>query len=103
VLLPTNKPSNSTERRAVHQSRERADRDAPRWAPLGVRGAAWWISDDNQLSGVLLNDGHVAAQVTGVVLDVSTGGRVLGRYRADPSPAADGVSSARWRCVAAAR
>ena len=78
------------EQRAIHESRERAGRDAPRWAAVGEHEGAWWISDDNHLHGVLVNAGRVGAQVTDAVVDLPTGGRVLGRYRADPQGPADG-------------
>jgi hypothetical protein len=69
------------EQRAAHERRERADRDAPRWQPTGEDEAAFWISDDNHLDGVLVNVGRVAAHVTGAVLDLPTGGQIPGRFR----------------------
>lgn len=82
------------ERRAVHESRERAERDAPRWEPTGEDEAAFWTSDDNHLDGVLVNVGAVTAHVTGVALDLPAGGRVTGHYRlAVPGPADGGVVS----------
>src|SRR5215210_3883288 len=58
------------EQRAIHESRERAGRDAPRWAAVGEHEGAWWISDDNHLHGVLVNAGRVGAQVTDAVVDL---------------------------------
>jgi len=51
---------------------------------------AWWISDDNNLTGALRNIGHVRGDVTGVELELPIGGRVVGRFRAEPSGPADG-------------
>lgn len=48
------------------------------------------MSDDNYLAGVLKNDGRVPAKVTAAVLDLPNGGRVIGRFRADPPGPADG-------------
>jgi hypothetical protein len=82
------------ERRAVHESREQAERDAPRWEPTGDEEAAFWISDDNHLEGVMVNVGAVTASVTAVVLDLPAGGRITGRFRlAVPGPADGGFSS----------
>jgi hypothetical protein len=82
------------ERRAVHESREQAERDAPLWEPTGDEEAAFWISDDNHLEGVMVNVGAVTASVTAVVLDLSAGGRITGRFRlAVPGPADGGFSS----------
>lgn len=78
------------EERARHERRERADRDAPRWEPTTKHGGALWFADDNQLCGVLLNAGRVAARVSGVELELPTGGGVIGRYRAEPAGPADG-------------
>jgi hypothetical protein len=82
------------ERRAAHESRERAERDAPRWEPTGQYEAAFWTSDDNHLDGVLVNMGAVTAHVTAVVVELPAGGRVAGRDRlAEPGPADGGVVS----------
>lgn len=82
------------ERRAVHESRERAERDAPRWEPTGDDEAAFWTSDDNHLDGVMINVGAVSARVTAVVLDLPAGGQITGRFRlAAPGPADGGFSS----------
>lgn len=78
------------EQRSVHESRERANRDAPRWEPLSEHEDGWWTSDDNQLEGVLTNLGRVEAAVTCVLLELPAGGQLAGRYRADPPGPADG-------------
>jgi hypothetical protein len=77
------------EERVRHEARERADRDAPRWAPISEHEEAWWISDDNNLSGTLVNVGSVEATVTGVDLDLPAGGGLPGRFRAHPAGPAD--------------
>lgn len=93
------------EQRSLHESRERADRDAPRWAALADDEGAWWISDDGHLEGVLVNRGRVEAAVTRVVLDLPAGGQLTGRYRAEPPGSADGgfVSTLTVRAGAAMR
>jgi len=78
------------EERAQHERRERTDRDAPRWGPTSDHGGALWFSDDNQLCGLLLNRGRVYAQVTRVEVQLPGGGRVVGRYRAEPPGPGDG-------------
>ena len=78
------------EERVRHEARERADRDAPRWAPISEHEEAWWISDDNNLRGTLVNVGSVQATVTDVDLDLPAGGGLPGRFRAHPTGPADG-------------
>ena len=83
------------EQRASQKRRERAERDAPRWAPVSEDEAAFWISDDNHLSGVLVNVGGVAACVTAVALNLPARGRIKGRFRLEvPGPADGGYASA---------
>jgi hypothetical protein len=76
--------------RARHEARERTDRDAPHWDATASSEQAWWISDDNHFSGTLRNGGKVRAVVTGVELELPTGGRVSGRFRSDPPGPGDG-------------
>jgi hypothetical protein len=68
----------------VHEERERALRDAPRWEPVDEQEAAHWISDDDNLSGVLVNRGHATALVTKVVLDLPNGGGFDGSFGREP-------------------
>jgi hypothetical protein len=83
------------EQRAAEERRERTERDAPRWEPTGDDESSFWTSDDNHLSGALVNVGGAAARVTRVVLDLPAGGRVLGRFRREvPGPADGGYASA---------
>lgn len=82
------------EQRAAQELRERTERDAPRWAPTSEDEAAFWISDDNNLSGVLVNVGRVAARVTAAALNLPAGGRIMGRFRLEvPGPADGGYAS----------
>lgn len=82
------------EQRASHELRERVERDAPRWAAVSDDEAAFWISDDNHLSGVLINVGAVTARVTEALLNLPAGGRIPGRFRLEvPGPADGGYAS----------
>jgi hypothetical protein len=73
------------EQRAIHEDRERAARDAPRWAPTSQDERGWWTSDDNNLFGVLVNAGSATAIVTRAVLDLPTGGRFNGTFGREPA------------------
>lgn len=72
------------EQRAVDQRRERALRDAPRWAPTSEDERGWWRSGDNSLTGVLVNAGGATAVVTRVALDLPNGGGFDGEFGREP-------------------
>lgn len=78
------------EERAQHERRERIDRDAPRWGPSSEQGGELWFSGDDELRGAVRNTGRVRADVSAVELELPTGGRLAGRYRAEPAGPADG-------------
>jgi ADP-ribosylglycohydrolase/extradiol dioxygenase family protein len=62
----------------------------PQLVPPGEHEGAWWASTDNWLAGTLVNAGPASIEITGVALDLPNGGRVHGRYRAEPPGQVDG-------------
>lgn len=79
--------ADSDHARANREQQERRHRDAPRWLPVSADQAGYWNSDSNRFWGSLQNDGAVTASVTGVELDLPSGGRVVGAVGYDPGAA----------------
>jgi hypothetical protein len=78
------------EDRAAQERRERADRHAPRWHAIDETEGSWWTSDDNNLTGVLINGGTAPTSVTRVRVDMPGGGGLDGRYEREPHSAIGG-------------